>query len=49
MVIRKRFASALGCALMVAAMAGYASAAGYTQTNLAGRGRTRCEHGDVAS
>lgn len=46
MTIGKRFASALGCALMVAAMAGYASAAGYTQTNLVSNGAVTAAHTD---
>jgi uncharacterized protein (TIGR03118 family) len=38
MKLSKRFVSALGSALIVAAMAGYACAAGYTQTNLVTNG-----------
>ncbi|HKA29851.1 MAG TPA: TIGR03118 family protein, partial [Candidatus Binatia bacterium] len=46
MTIRKRFASALGCALMVATMAGSASAAGYTQTNLVSNGAVTAANTD---
>jgi len=38
MTISRRFFSILGCALIVTAMAGYARAAGYAQTNLVSNG-----------
>jgi uncharacterized protein (TIGR03118 family) len=46
MTHKNRFVSVLGSALVVAAMAGYACAAGYTQTNLVSNGAVPAAHTD---
>lgn len=47
MTISRRFFSALGCALIVTAMAGYARAGGYVQTNLVSNGAVPAAHTDA--
>jgi uncharacterized protein (TIGR03118 family) len=47
MTISRRFFSTLGCALIVTAMAGYARAAGYVQTNLVSNGAVPAAHTDA--
>ncbi|HZC46256.1 MAG TPA: TIGR03118 family protein, partial [Candidatus Acidoferrum sp.] len=46
MILSKRLVSILGSASIVAAMAGYACAAGYTQTNLVSNGAVPAAHTD---
>jgi uncharacterized protein (TIGR03118 family) len=46
MIVSKRFVSTLGSGLIMAAMAGYACAAGYTQTNLVSNGAVPAAHTD---